>query len=87
MIVQAILQGFYSIMTFILSLLPDLPQVSDEIKDGTDYLISLISNTVGLISYLFTPPILILVFTVLIAIINFEMIYKFAMWLIHKIRG
>lgn len=87
MITQAILQGFYGLVTFILGLLPNIPNVPEEVQDATDYFVSIISDTVGLVSFLYTPPVLILVFTVFIAIINFEMIYKFALWVYHKIRG
>jgi len=87
MITETILQGFYGVVTFILGLLPDLPDVPDPVRDGADYFVDIISDTVGLISYLYTPTILVLIFTILIAVINFEIIYKFALWVYHKIRG
>lgn len=87
MITEAILSGFYSVVTTILSLLPDIPQIPNEISNGLSMITSLIGQTVGTISYLYTPWVLIGVFTILIAIINFEMIYKLVLWVYHKIRG
>jgi len=87
MITQAILQGFYAVVTFILGLLPNIPQVPDNVRDATDSFVDTIGDVVGLISYLYTPTIFILVFTIIIAVINFDVIYKFALWVYHKIRG
>lgn len=87
MIVESILNGFYSIITFILGLLPNIPDIPSDVQDAVNGFIDLIADTVGLVAFLYTPTILILVFTVLVAIINFDVIYKFALWVYHKVRG
>jgi len=87
MITETILQGFYSVITFILGLLPDLPDIPTEVQDAISGFTDIIGDVVGLISYLYTPTIFILVMTILIAVINFEVIYKLVLWVYHKIRG
>jgi len=87
MITEAILNGFYSVITFLLGLLPDIPQLSEDITNGLTTIIDIIGETVGAVAYLYTPPVLIAVFTIIIVIINFEIIYKFGLWVYHKLRG
>lgn len=87
MITEAILSGFQAVVTILLGLLPSLPSIPDPVIEALDMFVDLIADVVGVISYLYTPTILVLVFTVLIAIINFEVIYKFVLWIYHKVRG
>jgi hypothetical protein len=87
MITETILNIFQSAVTFLLGLLPNIPQMSDTIKDSTETIIDLIGDVVGVISYLYTPTILVLVFTLLVAVLSFDAIYKFILWVLHKIRG
>jgi len=87
MITEAIIGAFKSVTVFILSIIPNLPQIPQNIQDATNSFINTISSVVGVISYLYTPVIFVLIFTILIAVINFEVIYKMAIWVYHKIRG
>lgn len=87
MITQAILDVFKFIVTSALVGLPSLPDLPSGVIDAIDYMIDLISQIVGVISYLYTPTIFILMFTIVLAILSFDFIYKFVLWLLHKVRG
>jgi len=87
MITEGILNVFNSVIQFILNLLPSIPQMPSPIVVALNTIVSLISDTVGVISYIYTPVMLIFVFTLFIAVLAFDNIYKLAMWILHKIRG
>lgn len=87
MITEAILNGFYAVVTFVLGLLPSLPAMPETIANGSQAVVNAVSNTVGVISYIYTPTVLIFVFVVLVAILNFDAIYKLSLWIYHKVRG
>lgn len=87
MITEFLLGVFYNFSTFIIGLFPNLPAMPAQITSGTNGVITIIGNTVGVISYIYTPFILTTVFVILIAIINFDVIYKLVLWIYHKIRG
>jgi len=87
MITETILGAFQGAVTLLLGLLPDIPDIPSEVEAGISTFIDLIGQTVGVIAYIYTPTILLLVFGILIAIINFDAIYKFVLWVLHKVRG
>ena len=87
MITESILNAFQSIVTFILSLLPNLPQMPSGISDASQGLVDSISQVIGVISYIYTPTMLVFVFTLLLAVLGFDLIYKFVLWVLHKVRG
>jgi len=84
-----ILEFFFSILfglvKMILSILPDIPNVPENIQDMADYVIELIAETVGVIAYLYTPTLFIFIFTMLIILINFDTLYRLVMWIARKI--
>lgn len=87
MITQLILSAFYSLSVFIIGLFPSLPPMPQPITDGTNNILNIIGSTVGVISYIYTPFILITAFVLLLAVINFDVIYKLVLWIYHKVRG
>jgi len=87
MITEFILSGFQTVVQSVLSLIPNLPAMSDAIWDGTTSIISTIHQAVGMIAYLYTPPIAVFVFTIILAILLFDPVYKLVMWILHKARG
>ena len=87
MITESILNAFNATVQFILSLLPNIPSFPTAVTDALDTIVQLISDTVGVIAYIYTPLILVFVFTLFVAVIAFDNIYKFVMWVLHKIRG
>ena len=87
MITETILAGFQTIVTAVLSLLPSLPQMATGIVDATDFLVSSVNQTIGLIAYIYTPVITVFVFTVLLAILLFDPVHNLVLWVLHKVRG
>lgn len=87
MITETILAGFQTIVTAVLYLVPSLPQMSAGIQDATDFLVNSVNQTIGLISYIYTPAVTVFVFTILLAILLFDPIYNLILWVLHKVRG
>ena len=87
MITEAILNAFQSVVTFILTLLPNIPAMPTGISDAANGLINSIAQVIGVISYIYTPVMLVFVFTLLLAVLGFDLIYKFVLWVLHKVRG
>lgn len=87
MIVEFILNAFYGFVTFIIGIFPSLPPMPIQIQQGTQVIIDLIGNTIGVISYIYTPFIFTTAFVLLLAILNFDVIYKLVLWVYHKVRG
>lgn len=87
MIVEFILSAFQSVVTILLYLLPNIPSMTQGIQDSLANIVSLINQTVGLIAYIYTPVIFIFVFLAIIAILSFDSIYRFVLWVLHKVRG
>jgi len=87
MITEAILNVFQFLIQGILFLLPNLPQMPGNIAGAMDSIVNTIGGTVGIISYIYTPPVFIFIFTFIVAILSFDSIYKLALWVLHKIRG
>lgn len=87
MITEAILNGFQAVVQILLFLLPNLPAMPSGIQSAMQMIVDLIGNTVGVISYIYTPIVLIFIFTFILAILGFDFIYKFVLWVLHKIRG
>lgn len=86
MIIEAILNVFQGALTGLLSLLPNLPDLPDGITDAVDGIVDSIMGVIGVMAYLYTPPLLTIAFVILVAVINFDSIYKFVLWVYHKIR-
>jgi len=87
MILEAILNVFKNVITFLMSIFPSLPSFPDGILSSMDYVKNLITGSVGVISYLFTPVITIFIFTSILVIMNFDNVYKLVMWFMHKVRS
>lgn len=87
MITEAILNGFLSVTQFLLDILPSVPEMPSGILFALDTITSLISETIGLLAYIYTPVLLVFVFTLFVAVLAFDNIYKLVLFVSHKIRG
>lgn len=87
MIVEAIFNVFQSTLEFLLSWLPNIPSISSSIIAGINSFTSVVYEGVGVVAYLYTPAVLTFVFAAILAILYFDNIYGFVLWLYHKIRG
>lgn len=87
MITEGILNVLSTIIRGLLGLLPDLPSLDSSVIDAANTFVNIVYSVVGFIAYLYTPTIFLLVFGILIAVINFDAIYKLVTWIYHKVRG
>lgn len=87
MITEAILKALQSSTYFLLSWIPNVPPMPDNIIDATDNIIDIISDVVGVISYIYTPLVFLFVFGAILAILGFDALYKIGLWIYHKVRG
>lgn len=87
MIVQAILDIFKALIEFVLGLLPSIPSFSQSILDGIQYFTALVIGVVSLIAYLEGATLMVFVLTAIFILLNFDNLYKLALWFWHKVRG
>lgn len=87
MITEAIFNAFSIVIQTLLGLLPNIPNMPQPVTDSINTIIDLVGQTIGLISYIYTPIVLVFVFTLFIAVLFFDNIYKLVLWVYHKIRG
>lgn len=87
MITEAILNIFQTVVQALLFLLPNIPQISNDLLNGITAFTDTVVDVIGVISYLYTPAMLVFVITLFIAVLWFDNIYGFVLWLYHKVRG
>lgn len=85
MITSVILQALFGMVQIILWIFPDVPPMPEGIVSGTDYIIALIGQMIGVVSYILSPTILIFSLTTILIIINFESIYHLLQWVVRKL--
>ena len=85
MILENLLNILLSSIEVILSILPDMPSLPDELLSSAYSFIDLIFDNVGLLG-LFIPISTIKVAVPLVlVIVNFDKIYKLTLWVLNKI--
>lgn len=87
MITEFILGAFKGIVKFLFGWLPSIPSIPGTVIDGIDSFLDSVAGVVGVISYLYTPAVFTSIFLVLIAVLLFDPLHKFALWVWHKMRG
>jgi len=87
MIIEAFLGFVQGLFGFLFGWLPNIPNFPDGMVDGLSAFLSLLPQAIGLVAYLYTPAMFLFVFTLLIAVLAFDLIYGFAMWIWHKVKG
>lgn len=87
MIVEAILNVFKTLLTFVLQPLPSIPSIPQGLLDGISTITDSIAQVVGVFAYIYTPALFIFVFILLVAVLTFDSIYRFVLWVWHKVRG
>jgi len=85
MIFESILNLFKVFIKFVFALIPNLPNFDVSLLESlTDY-INLIFDNVGLLGFFIHIDTIKILTPLVILVINFEHIYHFALWLVHKI--
>jgi len=87
MITEITLGGFQAVVKALLFLIPDIPSMPAPIQSSMDFIIGLITDMVGIVAYIYTPTVFVFIFVFLLAILGFDFIYKFVLWILHKVKG
>lgn len=87
MITEFILGAFKGVLQFLLGWLPGLPQIPQPVMDGLTSFNNSVAGVVGVISYLYTPPVFLAIMLLMLGVLVFDPLHRFALWLWHKIRG
>jgi len=86
MILEGILSVVTFLISFVLNLLPSLPQFPESFTNAIDTVLTLIfDNGSALISLFIRPETIVIVIPILIILVNFEYIYKLIMWIVKKL--
>lgn len=85
MIVEAILNLVYNLLTLVFSILPDLPSFDIGVLSSVSYVINLIFNNTGLLGFFIRVSTIKLFVPLIILALTFEEVYHFAMWIITKL--
>ena len=85
MILENLLNILLSSIEVILSILPDIPSLSDELLSSAYSFIDLIFDNVGLLGLFIPISTIKVVVPLVLVIVNFDKIYKLTMWVLNKI--
>lgn len=85
MILENLLNILLSSIEVILSILPDIPSLPDELLSSAYSFIDLIFDNVGLLGLFIPISTIKVVVPLLLVIVNFDKIYKLTMWVLNKI--
>lgn len=78
MIVEAILNVFMVLFNGLFSIFPQLPAMPQLIVDGFDWLIEFTADGTGLLVYLLSQPLYVMLIGLILFMTTFEYIYHFA---------
>lgn len=79
-----LLQTTFNALFAVIPVIPPLPAL---VTNGLAFFTGIVGDTVGLISNLYSPPFFTAIVVLLLAVINFDLIYKLVLWVYHKVRG
>lgn len=85
MILENLLNILLSSIEVILSILPDIPSLPDDLLSSAYSFIDLIFDNVGLLGLFIPISTIKVVVPLVLIIVNFDKIYKLTMWVLNKI--
>ena len=85
MILENFLNILLSSIEVILSILPDIPSLPDELLSSAYSFIDLIFDNVGLLGLFIPISTIKVVVPLVLFIVNFDKIYKLILWVLNKI--
>lgn len=86
MIVEGILSVIKLLVSFVLNILPTIPDVPEVFSTSINQVLDLIfTNGANLIGLFIRPSTIVVVVPLLLVILNFEYIYKLVMWIVKKL--
>lgn len=85
MILENLLNILLSSIEVILSILPDIPSLPNELLSSAYSFIDLIFDNVGLLGLFIPISTIKIVVPLVLVIVNFDKIYKLTLWVLNKI--
>jgi hypothetical protein len=85
MIIDTLLNVIQTFVTVVFGILPSLPPMPAGITSVCDYIIGLVQTASYVFSYIYGDVFLAAIVLALIALLSFEQIYHFTMWIIRKL--
>ena len=85
MILEAIMNLIKILLDFVFALLPDIPSFDISLLSSLTRYIDMIFNNLGLLGFFIHIDTVKTLTPLIIIAINFEHIYHFAIWVLHKL--
>lgn len=85
MILELIITGITAVLKIVLGILPNIPQLPDNITGSINRVMNVIFENVGLLGIFVRISTIKLLVPLVIIVVNFEHIYHFVMWIIKKL--
>lgn len=85
MIFNALFKSITMLLMAVFSVFPALPAMPEVITNNFNGFLAIISNGVGFIKWLLSPDLFNVVIVITVALINFEYIFNFVMFVIRKL--
>ena len=85
MILEFIIGLIIDIVTFIFSILPNLPGFDSTILSSLNNFINMIFNNLGLLGFFIHINTIKTLIPLVILVVNFDKVYHFAMWVVRKL--
>ena len=85
MIIEVIFNLIKTLLTTVLGLLPNVPQLPDSFSTSISNVITVIFDNLDLISIFVRVSTIKILVPLIIVVVNFEHIYHFVMWIVKKI--
>jgi len=85
MIVEAIGNAIYALLITIFGWLPSLPPIPDAISSGGSFLVDLVDSGMGMLRYIYSPALVVAIFSLFIVLVAFDQIYWLVLWILRKI--
>jgi len=77
MILDAILGGFFTVFIALFNLFPNIPAMPSLIVDGWNWFLNAQEQAMGIIVYFLSPPLYIMILSLIIFMTTFHYIYAF----------
>lgn len=87
MIIEAILNGIFTLLKFVISKLPSIPDFSPGMLDSFDKFLKTIFSNTKLLGFFFPINTIKVLIPLVIVVLNFEHIYHLLIWVISWIKS
>ncbi len=86
MILEGILNLIKALLKVILGILPDLPSMSDNLLSSLNLVTDTIFGNANFLGFFIRISTIKFIIPMVILVMNFEHIYHFAIWVLHKFK-